>query len=142
MSGETFLNNNRILLRFDKIFIKVYVRQVFVNVRLNFISSGHYVRQALKNYLQPWQEITFNRHLHFNKVVCQGMQLYERKKVPIALSSKTFEMFYRTAVLFWATTSKKSSFKNKFAVRIILTFSFLMLDGNKRSYLHKQTCSF
>ena len=53
MGGETFLNNNWDL-RFNKIFIKVYVRQVFVNVRRNFISSRHYVQQVLKNYLQPW----------------------------------------------------------------------------------------
>ena len=53
MGGETFLNNNRILLRLNETFIKVYVRQVFVNVRRNFISSGHSARQVLKNYLQP-----------------------------------------------------------------------------------------
>ena len=53
MGGETFLNNNWILLRVNKIFIKVYVGQVFVNVRRNFVSSGHYIRQVLKNYLQP-----------------------------------------------------------------------------------------
>ena len=53
MGGETFLNSNWILLRFNKIFIKAYVRQVFLNVGRNFISSGHYVLQVLKNYLQP-----------------------------------------------------------------------------------------
>ena len=48
-----FLNNNWILLEFLKTFIKVYVRQVFVNVRRNFIFSGHHVRQILKKFLQP-----------------------------------------------------------------------------------------
>ena len=48
-----FLNNNWILLEFLKTFIKVYVRQVFVNVWWNFIFSGHHVRQVLKNCLQP-----------------------------------------------------------------------------------------
>ena len=48
-----FLNNNWILLEFLKTFIKVYVRQVFVVVRRNFIFSGHNVQQVLKNYLQP-----------------------------------------------------------------------------------------
>ena len=57
MGGETFLNNYWILLRFNKIFIKVYVQQVFVNVRWNFIFSRHYVRQVLKNHLQTWGHI-------------------------------------------------------------------------------------
>ena len=48
-----FLNNNWILLEFLKTFIKVYVRLVFVNVRQNFIFSGHQVWQVSKNYLQP-----------------------------------------------------------------------------------------
>ena len=78
MGGETFLNNNWILLKFNKIFIKVYVRQVFINVWQNFISSGHYVRQVLKNYLQPclwtnkikilkkWNNTW--RHYHFTNI--------------------------------------------------------------------------
>ena len=53
MGGETFINNNGILLRFNKIAIKVYVQKVFLNVRQSFISSGHYVPQVFKNYLQP-----------------------------------------------------------------------------------------
>ena len=48
-----FLNNNWILLEFLKTFIKVYALQVFVNVRRNFIFSGHHVWQVLKDYLQP-----------------------------------------------------------------------------------------
>ena len=59
MGGETFLNNNWILLRFNKIFIKVYVRQVLVYVRRNFIFSRHYVRQVLKNYLQPCNIVVY-----------------------------------------------------------------------------------
>ena len=62
MGGETFLNNNWILLKFNKIFIKVYVRQVFINVWRNFISSGHYVQQVLKNYLEPCKnDYTFSQ---------------------------------------------------------------------------------
>ena len=67
MGGETFLNNNWILLRFNKIFIKVYVQQVFVNVRWNFISSRHYVRQVVKNYLQPCVQ-TFKKLLRSESV--------------------------------------------------------------------------
>ena len=39
-----FLKNNWILLEFLKTFVKVNVRQVFVNVWRNFIFSGHHVR--------------------------------------------------------------------------------------------------
>ena len=55
MGEETFLNNNWILLKFNKIFMKVYVRQVFVNVQPNFISSRHYVQQVLKIISSPAQ---------------------------------------------------------------------------------------
>ena len=61
MGGETFLNNNWILITFNKTFIKVYVQRVFVNVQQNFNSSGNSVQQVLENYLKlcwiwifPW----------------------------------------------------------------------------------------
>ena len=57
---EKCFNNNWILLEFLKTFIKVYVRQVFVDVWWNFIFSGHNVWQVLKNYLQPCREIFQN----------------------------------------------------------------------------------
>ena len=42
-SRELFLNNIWILLEFLKKILKVYVQQVFVNVRWNFIFSRHHV---------------------------------------------------------------------------------------------------
>ena len=68
MDREIFLDNNWISLRFNKIFIKVYVRQVFVNVRRNFNSSGHYVRQVLKNYLQPWNRSVYVANFFFQRL--------------------------------------------------------------------------
>ena len=44
---------NKILSKFYKTLIQVYVRQVFVNVWRNSVSSGHFVRQVLKFFLQP-----------------------------------------------------------------------------------------
>ena len=83
---------------------------------------------------QSLQIITYNKEI-FRKVVCQGRQIYERKKFPIAdIVWECWEVF--------KNLSGRLSLK-RVVLRIILAFSSLMSDGNERwSYVHKQTCSF
>ena len=54
--------------------MKVYIRQVFVNVQRNFVFSRYHVRQVVKNYLQPCEpSIAF--HIETSHLICNANQV-------------------------------------------------------------------
>ena len=88
-------------------FMKVYVQQVFVNVRQNFISSGHYVRQVLKNYLQPWLAIFSNMLNKLSLVkfqVCNNFISFLTLKIVIECSEDIFKNLVRVIIYLYGNS--------------------------------------